>query len=112
MKFQNVVIALAAGVLSACNSVPEGSVKSTFKVWGNCGMCEKTIEKSLGRAGVHSADWDKETKMIDVVYDPKKITLEQVHASIAEVGYDTEMSRGSDSAYAELHSCCKYKRKE
>lgn len=109
---KKVIISITVvAVLTGCSGAPDGSVKNTFKVWGNCGMCEKTIEKSLDRAGVFSADWNRESKIMEVVYDPKKITLEQVHASIAEAGYDTEAVKGSDSAYAGLHSCCKYERK-
>ena len=41
-----------------------------FEVKGNCGMCEKRIEKAaLSVDGVLAADWDKETKMIDVKFD-------------------------------------------
>ena len=37
----------------------------TFKVYGNCGMCEKTIEGSLKNVkGIDKADWNKETKMM------------------------------------------------
>lgn len=98
-------------VLLACNNVPEGSTSTTFKVWGNCGMCKKTIETSLKQEGITKAEWDKDSKMMEVVYDPKKISIEQIHASIAGVGYDTEQQRGSDSAYANLHECCRYERK-
>jgi copper chaperone CopZ len=84
----------------------------TFKVWGNCGMCKKTIEKSLKTKGVSKAEWNMETKMMTVVFNPKKISLAQIHKKIASVGYDTELERASDDVYNKLHGCCKYERKK
>lgn len=83
----------------------------TFEVWGNCEMCKETIESSLDIKGVKSAKWNQKTKMITVVFNPEKITLDQIHAQIAAVGYDTEKVRGSDKAYAALPECCHYQRK-
>lgn len=83
----------------------------TFKVWGNCGMCEKTIEKSLKINGVSSADWNKETKMITAVFNPNKITLQAIHKKIASVGYDTQLETASEEVYNNLHGCCQYERK-
>ncbi|MDP2175336.1 MAG: heavy-metal-associated domain-containing protein [Bacteroidota bacterium] len=84
----------------------------TFKVWGNCGMCKKTIEKSLKTKGVSKAEWNMETKMMTVVFNPKKVSLAQIHKNIASVGYDTELERASDDVYNKLHGCCKYERKK
>ena len=83
----------------------------TFKVWGNCGVCESKIEKSLKIKGVSKAEWNKETKMMTVVFNPDKISLAEIHRKIAAEGYDTEMETATDEAYDNLHGCCKYKRK-
>ena len=40
----------------------------TFKVSGNCGMCENKIEKAAKEAGAVSADWNQDTKVITVKY--------------------------------------------
>jgi copper chaperone CopZ len=104
-------VLLLGGFLFSCKNAPEGSVATTFKVWGNCGMCKKTIEKSLMQDGIYEADWNKESKLIEVIYDPKKISLEKINSFITGVGYDTGAQKGSDSAYATLHECCKYERK-
>lgn len=93
------------------NSESKNTQTETFKVWGNCGMCKKTIEKSLKTKGVSTANWNKDTKMITVVFNPKKISLAQIHKKIASVGYDTELETASDEAYNNLHGCCKYERK-
>jgi mercuric ion binding protein len=95
----------------ACNGGIQNKKVADFKVWGNCGMCKKTIEKSLEKDGI-TADWNKKTKKIHVEYDSVKYTNEQIHAMIADAGYDTDMKRGNDAAYENLHSCCKYERRK
>ena len=82
-----------------------------FKVWGNCGMCKKTIEASLKTDGIATANWDRTTKVISVSYNPEKITIDDIQKKIAAVGYDTEKYRGDDKAYNNLPGCCQYERK-
>jgi mercuric ion binding protein len=86
-------------------------LKSSFKVWGNCDMCKETIEGSLQKDGITSANWNSETKIIAVEYDSTKINLDAVEKSIAFAGYDNVKYKGDDKAYAELPECCKYDRK-
>ncbi len=94
----------------ACNSMANGKTES-FKVWGNCGMCKKTIEKALSEKGI-TGDWNKKTKIIKVTYDSLKFKSQQVHEIICASGYDTEKCNGDDKAYDKLHECCKYERKK
>jgi len=79
-------------------------------VSGNCGMCKSNIEKAAKKAGVSVADWNKETKMLTVTFDQKSTDAAKIQQSVADVGYDTRDIKGSDSAYANLHGCCKYDR--
>lgn len=89
----------------------KGGKTETFKVYGNCGMCEQTIEGSLSKVkGVKKADWNKETKEMKVTYNDKKISLDEIKQKIAAVGYDTDKFRASDAAYNGLHGCCQYER--
>jgi mercuric ion binding protein len=82
-----------------------------FKVQGNCSMCKARIEKAAKSVeGVQSADWDKETKMITVKFDPAKTDLHKIHMAIAKAGHDTDMYKASDEAYNKLPACCKYDR--
>ena len=83
----------------------------TFKVYGNCGMCQKTIEAAaLDAKGVKSATWDMDEDMITVVFDSSKTDLDKIKTVIAESGYDTDTHRAPDKAYDKLHGCCKYER--
>ena len=85
--------------------------KETFEVAGNCGMCDTRIEKAAKSVdGVISADWDKETKMIDVKFNSDKVEIHKVHMAIAKAGHDTKMHKASDEVYDKLPGCCKYER--
>lgn len=42
------------------------------KIFGNCGMCKKTIEKAGSLTDVAIVKWDNETKMATLTYDAKK----------------------------------------
>ncbi len=115
-----IVIAFMLSVISACENkkgaegtkskteIVNGIATSTFKVWGNCGMCKKTIEKSLDVDGVSMADWSTETNMIIVSYDINKISLDQIQKNIAAAGYDNEKYKGDSGAYNNLPECCQY----
>jgi copper chaperone CopZ len=79
-------------------------------VYGNCGMCKKTIEKAANKTGVVSASWDTETNMLTVTFDNKKTSLDEILQKIAAVGYDSDKYRAKDEVYSNLHGCCQYDR--
>jgi periplasmic mercuric ion binding protein len=82
-----------------------------IKVKGNCGMCEKRIEKAaLDTEGVSKADWNKETKELMVVFDDSKTSAEKIHKAVAAVGHDTSKEKARDEVYGKLPACCKYDR--
>lgn len=89
----------------------EGLSAASFKVWGNCEMCKETIEKAVAVNGVSKADWNTETKQINVSYDSTKISLDAIQKAIAAAGYDNETYKGDDKAYHLLPECCQYDRK-
>jgi len=81
------------------------------EVKGNCGMCEKRIETAaLAVPGVSKADWDKETKNLEVVFDNSKTNVDKVEVAIAKVGHDTKNHKASEEVYNKLPGCCKYER--
>lgn len=84
---------------------------SVFKVWGNCGMCKKTIEGAAKTSGATFADWNTESKMLTVKYAAAKTSDEKIQKGIAAVGYDNEKYTAPDDVYNNLHGCCQYDRK-
>ena len=105
------VLSLVALFILGAVTVFAGNKTEKFKVYGNCGMCESRIEKAAKSVeGVSKADWNKETKMIEVVFDDSKTDVHKVHMAIAKVGHDTEMHKATDEAYKGLPACCHYDR--
>ncbi|MBL0025328.1 MAG: heavy-metal-associated domain-containing protein [Saprospiraceae bacterium] len=80
------------------------------KVYGNCGMCKKTIEKAANVNGISKAEWDADMAMAKVTIDTTKTTVDDVLKRIAAVGYDSEKFRAPDEAYNSLPGCCQYDR--
>jgi Cu(I)/Ag(I) efflux system membrane fusion protein len=88
---------------------PEQSV--SFTVAGNCGMCKDRIETvALSVDGVTFAEWNTDSKKIQLKYDDNKTNIEAIHKAIAAVGHDTEKIKAPDDVYNELHECCLYER--
>jgi periplasmic mercuric ion binding protein len=84
----------------------------TIKVWGNCEMCKDRIEKAAKVDGVIKASWNMKTKALTLVYNPSKVTSDDIQKRIAAVGHDTEKYKATSKAYSSLPSCCRYDRKK
>ena len=85
--------------------------KETIKVWGNCGMCKKVIEKAAKTAGATAASWNEDSKELKVTYNSKKTSSQKIQQGIANAGYDTQDFAASNAAYLKLPACCHYDRK-
>ena len=104
---------MAAVVLfsTAISNAQINNIKTeTVKVYGNCGMCETTIEKAANNTNISKADWSEETKMATITYDSKKTTVDAVLKNIALAGYDNPKFLAPEEAYNKLPGCCKYER--
>ena len=67
-----VILGISSLTLFASNKTAK------FKVAGNCGMCEKRIEKAADSVdGATFSDWNKETKILEVNYFENKTNLEK-----------------------------------
>ena len=98
-------------VLSISTMFAQSEKNEKFEVAGNCGMCKARIEKAAKSVeGVSTADWDKETKILEVKYDSSKLNIHKVHMAIAKAGHDTKMHKASKETYDDLPGCCKYDR--
>ena len=107
---------LFAGVQTVDAQMKTGGTKSvvktsTFKVWGNCGMCKKTIEGAAKKNGATYASWNVDTKLMTVKFASAKTSEDKIQKGIADAGYDNVKYTGSDEAYSNLDECCQYDRK-
>jgi mercuric ion binding protein len=111
MKMKKFIVLFAFVLLFGVQNLFAESKTEKFKVYGNCDLCKKRIETAASMVeGVSSADWNKETKMMAVVFDAAKTDMQKVGLAVATVGHDSEMQRTTDAAYNKLPSCCKYDR--
>src|SRR6188508_1897615 len=83
---------------------------TTFKVSGKCGMCKDRIEAALkSNAGVQSATWDVDTKIVTVVYNPHTVSADQLQQLVADAGHDTDKIKATDTGHQSLPECCQNK---
>tara|TARA_A100001015_G_scaffold321545_1_gene452871 strand:+ start:619 stop:960 length:342 start_codon:yes stop_codon:yes gene_type:complete len=89
------------------------NTKAQFTVYGNCEVCQKTIQKAaLSVKGVKMAKWDIPSNQLSLIYDPKKAELDKIHQAVAQSGYDTSEAKAKDKDYNALPKCCQYERKK
>jgi mercuric ion binding protein len=89
------------------------NVEHVISVNGNCDMCKKRIEKAAYSVkGVRSAEWHQDCQDVHVFIDETKVSIDEVHKAIAEVGHDTDKVKAKDDVYEKLHHCCQYERKK
>ena len=104
-------LSLVGLFLMGSATVFAGTKTEKIEVKGNCGMCEKRIEKAASSVeGVSKADWSKETKKLEITFDDAKTSLDKVEIAIAKVGHDTPKHKTSSEVYNKLPDCCKYER--
>ena len=105
---------MVAAILLLSFTTAQAQIKNatttSVKIYGNCGMCEKTIENAGNLKKVASVDWDKNTKMAEITFDSKKTTQDEILKRIALAGYDSDSFLAPTDVYDNLHGCCKYDR--
>lgn len=81
----------------------------TLTVKGNCGQCKDRIEEAAYIKGVKNAEWNKATKVLTVVYNADKTSLDQIAGAIAKAGHDNRLHLSTDKEYKKLPGCCAYR---
>lgn len=92
------------------NAQIKNAKTETVKIFGNCAMCETTIEKAGNLKKIANVDWNKDTKMATLTYDTKKTNQDEILKRIALAGYDSNKFLAPDAAYSKLPECCQYDR--
>ncbi|OJW31534.1 MAG: hypothetical protein BGO54_13815 [Sphingobacteriales bacterium 46-32] len=104
----------SANAQSGKEAINNRTKTETVKVYGECGMCKKRIEKAASSVeGVQSASWNEDTKQLTIKYDLfKKDAVDGVQKKVAAVGHDTEKYSADNATYQKLPGCCHYQRKQ
>ncbi len=80
----------------------------TIQTSAKCGDCKDRIEGALNYVkGVKFAELDNDTKQVTVRYVTKKVSLAEIKAEIAAVGYDADDVKAEEAAIEKLPMCCK-----
>jgi copper chaperone CopZ len=107
------IIAVASGIFTFArineNSPISATRTETRKVQGKCEMCKARIEKAAKIEGVTRADWNINTGMLALAYNPAVVTGDQIQRRIAAAGHDTEKYKATDAVYNNLPGCCLYR---
>lgn len=104
------LLSLVVVAFQSCAGTIPNSKSETFKVAGNCEMCEAVIEKAVYRKGISEGEWNADTKQLKLTYDEVGTTPDELLKKVAYAGYDNELYLAPDDAYDELPGCCHYVR--
>ncbi len=96
--------------LASCEAQVKNAKTETVKIYGNCGMCETTIETAGNVKKVVKVDWDKDNKIATITYDSTKTNQDEILKRVALAGYDSDKFLAPDDAYNNLAGCCQYER--
>lgn len=105
-----IMTAMAMLSFGVSNAQIKNAKTETVKIYGNCGMCETTIEKAGNIKKTAIVDWNKDTKMATITYDAKKTNQDEILKRIGLAGYDSDKFLAPDDVYAKLPECCLYER--
>lgn len=84
----------------------------TFKVAGNCNECKSRIENAADIKGVKMAEWNAKTQTLKVIYRTDKVSEDEIKKAILHAGHDVEEEKATESSYARLPDCCRYRDKK
>ncbi len=105
--------------LAVCSSKINGQTKSFAKdtsiaitVLGNCGQCKQRIEQAVDIKGVKAADWNIDSKILSVTYNPFVISSDKIQQKIIDAGHDTRFKKAKEIVYNSLPACCLYRNPE
>jgi len=104
-----IAILLLLSVVVSNAQIKNAKIESV-KIYGNCGMCEAKIEKAGSLKNVANVDWNADTKMAVLSYDPKITSQDEILKRIALSGYDSDKFLAPDETYSKLAGCCQYDR--
>lgn len=95
---------------NSCNAQINNAKTERVKIYGNCEMCEKTIEAAGNVKKVAKVEWNKDSKMATITYDSTITNQDEILKRIALAGYDSDKFLAPDDVYSKLSGCCQYER--
>lgn len=96
--------------ITSCDAKIKNAKTETVKIFGNCEMCKKVIEKAGNEKNSAEVNWNEKTKMATLTYDATKTNKDEILKRIALAGYDSNEFLAPNDVYAKLPECCQYER--
>lgn len=93
-----------------CTAGAQNATKTiTLHVSGNCGECKERIENAADIKGVKHCAWNEKTQLATIIYNPDKVSPEQIEKAIAAAGHDAGNTKSETASYNKLPKCCRYR---
>ena len=93
-------------IISNCASAQNDTVR--IKTSAVCEQCKEKIENDLSfEKGIKSNRLDLKTKIVTVIYNPKKTDPQNIREAITRIGYDADSLKADLKSYNKLPDCCK-----
>lgn len=88
-----------------------GIEKAVISTSAQCDMCKTKIEASLvDMDGVKKVMLDVDSKELKVKYDEDVVSLDEIKATVASIGYTADDVKPTKEAVAALDKCCQPKK--
>jgi periplasmic mercuric ion binding protein len=72
--------------------------------------CKEYIEESARKVdGVIHAEWDEETQELNVVFEEKDTTLDQIEKSLTKMGFETSNEKSNEKTSLKIPAECSTK---
>jgi len=106
---KNVLVVLSL-IVATYSTAQEKKGTSTVKIQtsAECTSCKERLEEKLNYTkGVKYSNLDLESKILEVKFVSKKISLENIKTIVSDLGYDADDVKANEAAYEALPACCK-----
>lgn len=113
-KFITVFVLLLSASATSFAQQPKKTQKAIIKTTITCDHCKECEtcgqlfnQKLLREKGIQMVNLDTAKMTIEVIFNSKKTTLENIRTAISNLGYDADNIKANPEAYEKLDGCCK-----
>lgn len=114
MKHIATIIFILLNITTTFAQQPKKTQKAVIKTTITCDHCKECEtcghlfnQKLLREKGIQMVTLNTEKMTIEVIYNSKKTTLENIKTAISNLGYDADDIKANPEAYEKLDGCCK-----
>lgn len=99
---------IATSALFAQTETTNKPGEAVIHTSAECGSCKDRLEGVLNYTkGVKFAELNLVDKTLNIHFNPKRISLDEIKTIISETGYDADEVKANPTSVESLPSCCK-----